>query len=448
MRSSVQGRRSTTCLSCRPGGKIFLDVCWEPIRDETGKVVGVASATVDLTPLKLAEDKLTAANLQLAEADRRKNEFLAVLSHELRNPLAPIQDSLYVLDHAPAGGDQAHRAKQVIGRQVAQLSSLVNDLLDVTRITRNKVHLQKERLELGEAVRRAVEDNRSLFERAGVHLELLLAPRPVPVLADRTRIAQIVGNLLQNAAKFTRRGGHARVSMVAEGGEAVVRVADDGVGIAPEMLARLFQPLLQAEQSLDRSMGGLGLGLALVKGLVELHGGAVSAQSAGLGCGTEVVVRIPLDSGAATDASAGTAHTARARRRVLIIEDNADAADSLCEVLEFGDHVVAVAYNGPEGITKARELRPDVVLCDIGLPGMDGYEVARVFRADQMLKCAFLVALSGYALPEDLQRAADAGFDRHLAKPLSLEKLDELLASLPLPAPAGTGQQPERPTVA
>jgi CheY-like chemotaxis protein/two-component sensor histidine kinase len=369
------------------------------------------------------------ANLQLAETDRRKNEFLAVLSHELRNPLAPIANSLYVLDHAPPGGAQAECAKQVIGRQATQLSHLVNDLLDVTRITRNKVQLLKERLELNEFVRRSVEDNRSLFERAGVRLELLPAPRPLPIHADSTRMAQVVGNILQNSAKFTSKGGQTRVSVAVEGGEAVVRVADDGVGMSRETLDRLFQPFSQAEQTLGRSKGGLGLGLALVKGLVELHGGSVTALSEGLGNGAEFTVRLPLDTGAALEVSA-PAHVARARRHVLIIEDNADAADSLSEALELGDHEVAVAYNGPEGIAKAREFHPDVVLCDIGLPGMDGYDVARAFRADEQLKGTFLVALSGYALPEDLQRAADAGFQRHLAKPPSIQKLEELLGGV------------------
>jgi two-component system CheB/CheR fusion protein len=394
----------------------------------------VAGIVTDISERKRAEEALQGVNLQLAEADRRKNEFLAVLSHELRNPLAPITNSLYILDHAPPGGDQANRAKEVIGRQVAQLSHLVNDLLDVTRITRGKAQLQKERLELNEVVRRAVEDNRSSFDRVGIRLELVPASRLVPVIADGARIAQVVGNLLQNAAKFTSKGGYARVLVAVEEGEAIVRVVDNGVGIAQGTLARLFEPFMQAEQTLDRNKGGLGLGLALVKGLVELHGGTVAAHSEGLGHGTEMVVRLPLDTGAALEVAATHAQLLRTHRRILIIEDNADAADSLSEALEFGDHEVAVAYNGPEGIARAREFRPDVLLCDIGLPGMDGYEVARAFRADEALKDTCLVALSGYALPEDLQLAADAGFDRHLAKPPSLEKLEELLASLPVSA--------------
>ncbi|HET6438562.1 MAG TPA: PAS domain-containing protein [Anaeromyxobacter sp.] len=391
----------------------------------------LARQTADIIERARAEEAMRSANARLLEADQRKNEFLAVLSHELRNPLAPIANSLYVLERAGGGGGEAERAKRIIGRQVSQLSSLIDDLLDVTRITRNKVQLSKARLELNEVVRSAVEDNRSSFERADVRLELSLAPGPVQVVADRTRIAQIVGNLLQNSAKFTSSGGRTRVSVAAEGSEAIVRVVDDGIGIAGETLARLFQPFMQADQTLDRSKGGLGLGLALVKGLVELHGGSVSAHSQGIGKGAELVVRLPLDTGAAVEQAATRVRAPGARRRVLVIEDNIDAADSLRQALELSNHEVQVAYSGPEGIAKVRESRPDVVLCDIGLPGMSGLDVARVLRADPGSRVPLLVALSGYALPEDLQRAHEAGFDRHLTKPPSMEKLEELLAEMP-----------------
>ncbi len=380
--------------------------------------------------------KLREAEAALLEADRRKNEFLAVLSHELRNPLAPISNSLYVLERAAPGGEQANRARQIIGRQIEHLSNLVNDLLDVTRITRNKIQLQKEHLELNEVVRRAVEDNRSFFERAGVHLELSASPAALTVLADRTRIAQLVGNLLQNAAKFTPEGGTTRVSVEAETDAAVIRVVDDGVGMSGETLAGLFQPFVQADHTLDRSKGGLGLGLALVKGLAELHDGSVSARSQGIGKGTEFVVRLPMEARLPASAAATVAPLEKARRRVLIIEDNLDAAESLREALQLGGHVVATARGGREGLALARTFHPEVVLCDIGLPAMDGFSVARAFRSDERLEGAFLVALTGYALPEDLQRAAEAGFQHHLAKPPSIEKLEELLASLEAGVPS------------
>jgi PAS domain S-box-containing protein len=386
-----------------------------------------------------AERALWESERNLREVDQHKNEFLAVLSHELRNPLAPIVNSLYILDHAPPVGEQSTRARAIIGRQVAQLSSLVNDLLDVTRIARNKAQLQKERVELNEIVRRAVEDHRGLFERARITLDLTPAPRPVFLLADRTRVAQVAGNLLQNAAKFTNPGGATRVSVDTDGDDAVLRVRDDGAGMAQETLDRLFQPFIQADQTLDRSKGGLGLGLALVKGLVELHGGSVAAHSEGLGKGSELVVRLPVDAAAPPDCEQTVAPVAHSRRRVLIIEDNSDAADSLQDALLLGGHEVEVAPDGRAGIDKARAFRPDVIFCDIGLPGMDGFAVARTLRADLLLKGTFLVALSGYALPEDLQRSAEAGFDRHLAKPPRLELLEQLLAESPKRSSSGSG---------
>ena len=371
----------------------------------------------------------------LAKADINKNRFLAVLSHELRNPLAPITNSLYILDHAVPGGEQAHRAQAVIGRQVGQLARLVDDLLDVTRIARNKIPLQRQRLELGELVRRTMEDHRPQFESNEVHLELAPTSQPVFVNGDSNRLAQMVGNLLQNSAKFTGPGGRTRVSVStdSEAKQAVVRVTDTGVGMDQEMLARLFQPFAQADATLDRSKGGLGLGLALVKGLVELHGGTIAAHSPGLGQGTEFVVRLPiaLEEVAVDGSARSSTLVPGGRRRVLIIEDNIDAADSLREALEFSEHEVEVAYNGPAGIAKAREYKPEVVFCDIGLPGMDGFDVARAFRADDALKGSYLVALSGYALPEDVQRASEAGFDQHLAKPPNLDILEQTLARAP-----------------
>ncbi len=397
--------------------------------DEVELMHTVAAQVATAIERMRANQALSLANAQLIEADRRKNEFLAVLSHELRNPLAPIQNSLYILDRAPAGGEQARRAQQVIERQVRQLASLVNDLLDITRISRNKIQLQRESLDFADIVRRTVEDHRAMFDRSSVTLEVDVAPSPVWVLADRTRIAQIVGNLLQNAAKFTLPGGRVCVAVSVTDASATVRVRDDGVGMAPETLARLFQPFMQADNSLDRSRGGLGLGLALVKGLVELHGGSIEAQSEGLGKGTLLVMRLPRQ----TQPSSRSDDARKIRptqRRVLIIEDNVDAADSLREMLELSGHEVVVAYEGTSGLARVRSFRPDVVLCDIGLPGMDGYQIARAIREDDSLHRLCLVALSGYALPEDQRRAREVGFDRHLAKPPGAETLESLMGSL------------------
>ena len=378
------------------------------------------------------EHALRAANVQLIEADQRKNEFLAVLSHELRNPLTPVRNSLYILQREP-GGDQGKHALDVLDRQIGQLVRLVDDLLDITRISRNKIQLRRTPLDFHDLVRRTLDDYRFLFAERSIAVETVFATEPLPIHGDHERLAQVIGNLLQNAAKFTPVGGRVRIDTAAvpARGRAVLRVLDNGAGIEPALLRRLFQPFMQAEATLDRSKGGLGLGLALVKGLVEMHGGEVCAHSDGPGKGTELIVELPLDATSALTAHPNTTGQETRSRRVLIIEDNIDAADSLRAVLEISAHEVEVAHRGPEGLAKARHFQPEIVLCDIGLPGMDGYEVARAFRADETLKDIFLVALSGYALPEDLQRAREAGFARHLAKPPSIEKIQALLNSAP-----------------
>ena len=370
------------------------------------------------------------ARISLEESDRHKNQFLAMLSHELRNPLAPIGNSLFVLERAQPGSEQAKRAQAVIARQAAHMTRLVDDLLDITRVSSGRVQLQRELLDLAELVRRAAEDHRSSFALNGVDLDVAIPDEPVRIDGDRTRIAQVVGNLLQNSVKFTPAGGRATISVEENAAlhDAVVRVRDTGVGISQEMLPRVFEPFTQADTTLDRSKGGLGLGLALVKGLVEMHGGIVSVASEGLGKGAEFTLRLPLQ-------PAPPKRTARERgasrgpsRRVLIIEDNRDAAESLRDVLELGEHTVEVAFSGASGIEKTRAFKPDVVLCDIGLPGMDGYEVARALRADPELRNVFLVALSGYALPEEVAKGRAAGFDRHLPKPPELTALAQVLA--------------------
>ena len=422
------GVREEMALTGANGVEVPALVSLSAMVDEGRRILCLIAT--DLRQQRRSE-ALVEAEKALREADRRKNDFLAVLSHELRNPLAPIKNSLYILDRVPPGGDQATRARAVIDRQVAQLTRLVDDLLDVTRIARNKVALQLTPLDLDQVVRRTVEDHRSLFEGSRVHLSTAFAAGPVRVKADWARIAQVIGNLLANAAKFTDPGGSVLVSVERDPalGQAVLRVADTGAGMAPDTLERLFEPFAQADRTLDRSKGGLGLGLALVKGIVEMHGGEVSAHSAGPGRGAELVVRLPLDATAELPAGVAPAE-ARPRRRILVIEDNPDVASSLQEALALQGHQVDVAYDGPCGLRMARELRPEVALCDIGLPGMDGYAVARAFRADAALEGVFLVALTGYALPEDRSRATEAGFDRHVGKPPSIEELEALLGAV------------------
>jgi len=367
----------------------------------------------------------------LEQADRRKDEFLAVLSHELRNPLMPIRSSLFVLEWAAPGSEQAGRALRVIGRQVTHLARLVDDLLDVTRIVRGKLTLQTERLDFVHLVALAIEDHQVVFSEYGIELETRLSSRPLWLAGDPVRLAQVVGNLLQNAAKFTPRGGRASVAVDREGSMAVLRVSDGGVGMEPAMLGRIFEPFTQVEQALDRGPGGLGLGLALVRGLVALHHGEVTAASEGPGRGAEFTVRLPLfDASAAVAMVQNTeAHAPAEHRRVLVIEDNHDAAESLHDVIVTLGHEAQVAYDGPEGLEIARSFRPDVVLCDIGLPVMTGYEVARAFRSDEALCGTYLIALTGYGLEADRDKARSAGFDHHLTKPPMIETLEAILAS-------------------
>jgi PAS domain S-box-containing protein len=372
------------------------------------------------------------AEQALRESDRRKSEFIAMLSHELRNPLAPVRNALWILENTERA-DQATAARATINRQVMHLTRIVDDLLDVTRVARGKIELQKARVDLGDLVRRAVDDYRTLFSSRDVSLVLRIEAGPLAVDADSARLAQVLGNLLHNAAKFTSPGGRTEVLVALDRpGTALLQVRDDGAGIAPELLQNLFEAFTQGETTLARSRGGLGLGLALVRGLVELHGGSVQASSDGPGRGAEFLVRIPLaPERPALKEPARAAGSAMPRRRVLVVEDNEDAAETLDEMLRLWGHEVEVAHDGRAGVEKARTFAPDVVLCDIGLPVMDGYQVARAIRADPALAPTFLVALTGYALAEDQRRAAAAGFDRHLGKPVAIDVIEDVLANAP-----------------
>jgi two-component system CheB/CheR fusion protein len=410
------------------------------------KKVGSPPLRLRLTaaPLARSEPKVLLALedvTELRESQRRKDEFLAVLSHELRNPLAPLRNSLYVLTRANPEDPQTRRAQDVMDRQLSHLTRLVDDLLDVTRITRGKIRLRRTRVDVWDLARRVMDDHRQSFEASGLSLEGHFDAGPFWVDGDPDRLIQVLVNLLNNAEKFTPRGGTVTLRLAREDGRVKFSVRDTGIGIAPELLSQLFEPFAQAPQSLDRTRGGLGLGLTMVKALVELHGGTVGIASAGRDSGTEVTFSLPL-----RPAPAAAAHHAPRRptrlRRVLIIEDRRDAADSLRDALAIAGHDVEVAYDGTTGIERAREFRPEVVLCDIGLPGVSGYEVARAFRSEPALRDAYLVALTGYAMPDDVDRAVSVGFDQHITKPPALEKLEELLASAPEMPDAETPAEP------
>jgi two-component system CheB/CheR fusion protein len=391
----------------------------------------LARQAADILKMGVAERTAEEANEHLREADRRKDEFLSVLSHELRNPLAPITNSLFILDNAVPNSEQYRQARETIGRQVDYLARLIEDLLDVTRISSGKIQLQLEPLDLYQLVRRTVQDHRSLFAETKVELELLPGGEGW-VNGDQTRLAQVIGNLLQNAAKFTPPQGKTIVSVEVDVAQrqAIVRVQDTGVGIKPEMLPHIFEAFAQGESMVDRTKGGLGLGLALVKRLVELHAGSVRGESSGSGKGSTFTIRLPLSAATvSTAAPAPRPKAGRISKKVLIIEDNIDAADSLRTAIEIAHHIVDVAYSGTEGIEKARTFKPDVVLCDLGLPGITGLDVARELRADPNLSRVSLIALSGYAQPQNVAEAKAAGFDTHLGKPFDVEALLQLIES-------------------
>jgi signal transduction histidine kinase/ActR/RegA family two-component response regulator len=390
-----------------------------------GSIVGAVVVASDVTARHRLEE-------EAREADHSKSRFVAMLSHELRSTLTPIRNSLYVLDRTGSGTEKARGARAVIGRQLDHMARLVDDVLDLSRVVRGKIQLVCETLDLRDLARFAVEDHAAAFDAAGVRLELDVGDEPLPVFADRTRLAQVIGNLLDNARKFTPAGGLVRVSLErsATDGSAVLQVRDTGPGIRPETMPRLFAPFAQGDDTLHRSGGGLGLGLSLVRTLTVLHGGSASVTSEGENRGAEFTIRLPPAPPASAAREAGPQPIllrGRGPRRVLIIEDNVDSAETLREVLELGDHVVALARTGPEGIAIARHFTPELILCDIGLPGMSGYEVARAVRSDPELRAVPLVALSGYAAPEDVREARSAGFDHHLAKPPSPQQIDQIL---------------------
>jgi PAS domain S-box-containing protein len=384
-----------------------------------------------------SEKRALALVEELRKMDQNKNKFLNMLSHELRNPLASIMMSLSLQNQVPPGGQEDLKARKVMGRQTAHLSRLVDDLLDVSRITQNKITLKKERVELNQLVKPAVADYQASFTEKEVGLKIELTSDLLYLEADPARLTQVIGNLLHNATKFTSKGDQVLVKVCQDEitQEAIIEVKDNGIGIIPELLLHLFEPFMQVDSTLDRSNGGLGLGLAIVKGMVELHDGSVSIFSEGLGKGTQLTIRLPLTAVEDGKKEQGpkTGGLSAITFRILIIDDIPDIAEILSSLLRYLGHEVITACSGPEGIAKAKEFHPEVVICDIGLPGMNGYEVAKSLRSDKELKDRYLIALSGYAQLEDLERSREAGFNTHLAKPVNLDTLEQVLAKLATP---------------
>jgi PAS domain S-box-containing protein len=408
--------------------KVFQDGHDGPLR-----LFGV---DMDVTERKRLEEELRSKNRELAEADRHKDEFLATLAHELRNPLAPISDGLQVWPSLQGDHKKMEQLRSTMDRQVRQMVRLINDLMDVSRITSGKIELHKERIDLRSAIAGAVESIQSVVAAAGHQLSVCVPDEPIFVDGDAVRLTQVFGNIVNNAAKFTGRNGTISIHAENRGGQAVVTVRDNGPGIPNAMLSEIFESFRQVDATRERSQGGLGIGLMLVKRLTELHAGTVEARSEGIGRGSEFVVTLPASPAEESPPMEDAAHSQEQtseipRHRILIVDDLPEVAQSFRTLLETFGQEVATAHDGRSAIESILEDRPDIVFLDIAMPGMDGYEVARQLRARSELNGLTLVALTGYGQEEDRRMTADAGFDHHLTKPTSLAKLRELLLAVP-----------------
>lgn len=401
-----------------------------PIRSRAGEIQGSVLVFRDITERKRDELAMQAAAAALEESNRRKEEFLAILAHELRNPLAPQSNALELLKRTIDGNPVAHQAVDLLERQVRLMVRLIDDLIDISRISRNTLRLKVERMDIVESVRLTCEACRSQFERADVALDVDLPSKPLYVDADPARMVQVVTNLLNNACKFTPPGGHVSLDLGMAGGLVEITVEDSGVGIAAESLASIFEMFAQVESSAEWTERGLGIGLSLVAQLMQLHGGSVTAHSEGLGKGSTFVVRLPAaaDQAAPAEATAPPDVTV-APRRVLIVDDNEDAADSLAMLLSLSGHDVRTAYDGHQALEVAAAFAPNLILLDIGLPRMSGHEVCRTLRATLAGRDVVVVAVTGWNQEHDRQLSAAAGFDAHLAKPIDFDTLTRWMAT-------------------
>ncbi|MBI3946720.1 MAG: PAS domain S-box protein [Armatimonadetes bacterium] len=428
------GLRSAVALPLKAWDRVLgaITLGFPDAREFAAEEMAFLSAIAAQTALALERARLYAEAARQADelrgADRRKDEFLAMLAHELRNPLAAISSAAQLLRTEDLQG-RPGRATEIVGRQAAHMARLLDDLLDVSRVTHGKIELKRERMSLTAAIESALEAARPTIEEAGHRLRFSGPGYRLDVEGDPVRIAQVVGNLLNNAAKYTPPAGHIYLTVEPADREVAIRVRDTGIGISPEVLPRVFDLFVQADTSVARSQGGLGIGLTMVRSLVELHGGRVEAQSEGPGQGSEFTVWLPL---AAVPVAAPRKLETGAvqRRRILVVDDNADGAEILGLTLEIEGHEIATATSGPEALQVATDFHPEVVLLDLGMPVMDGCEVARRFRSDPKLKGVVLVALTGYGQEEDRQRTAEAGFDYHLVKPVEMEEITRVLCNI------------------
>ena len=407
----------------RDGEVLYVQNDVEPLYDHEGNVIGCVSVIVDFTARKHVEDLLR-------EADQRKDEFLATLSHELRNPLAPLRNALEVMRRSPRDDPRAERARQIMDRQLTQLVRLTDDLLDVSRITRNRLGLRRERVDIRMALLAAIETTQPLMDAAAHVLDVQLPDEPVWVFADTTRLSQAFGNLLNNAAKYTDRGGQLSLRAAVEGERVVVTVSDTGIGIPADLLPHVFDMFMQGDAASERRGGGLGIGLTLAKRLIELHAGTIDVRSGA--AGTTFTVWLPLATRPEYRPTTPADEPAPVpSRRVLVAEDIPDAADMLRMMLETMNHDVRVAADGVQAVELAKEFQPDIALIDLSMPRMDGFEAARQIR-DALGDRVILVALSGWGQEEDKRRARSAGFDHHLTKPADPDAIEELIASVPI----------------
>jgi PAS domain S-box-containing protein len=417
-----------TSLEFTLGGRQF-HAWFGPEFNDSGQVETVLCITRDVTEQKHLEDQLRSKMNELAEADRRKDEFLATLAHELRNPLAPLRSGLEVLRRKRADHSLVARTEEMMDRQLGHLVHLVDDLLDVARITRGKLQLRLERVDLLAVVESAVEAARPIVESRRHELRIEFPEASICLEADPTRLEQVLANLLTNAAKYTDPGGHIRLSAERRGSRLSITVRDDGIGLSPEHIPHLFQMFSQVTPALDRAQGGVGIGLALVKGLVELHGGTVTAESEGPGRGSAFRLELPLPERDEAPAPVRSEpERSLAQVRVLVVDDNVDGADSVAALLHLEGAEVRVSYSGRAALELGASVRPAVMLLDLGMPGMNGYEVARAVRGEPWGRDVFLVAMTGWGQDEDRRRTREAGFDAHLVKPPMPRELLELLA--------------------